>query len=139
MRGTSGQPGSFDALYGFLQVIIILIKPGIVVNNPFLLCWHGESLAGSTDSIKPQALRVTSALSSVSQGLTESAPPALRKRAPAKQKNAKGERFRGSHASDSEVLSKRKIEREGFRRKPDNCLFLKWGVKEVKGLSNPQR
>jgi hypothetical protein len=31
------------------------------------------------------------------------------------------------------------MEREGFRRKPDNCLFLKWGVKEVKGLSNPQR
>jgi hypothetical protein len=24
-----------------------------------LLCWHVESLAGSTDSIKPQALRVT--------------------------------------------------------------------------------
>jgi hypothetical protein len=34
-------------------------KPGRGINNPFLLGWHGESLAGSMYSLKPQALRVT--------------------------------------------------------------------------------
>jgi hypothetical protein len=43
-----------------LQVIISQKKPGIAVNNLFLLCWHVESLAGSTASLKPHALRVPS-------------------------------------------------------------------------------
>src|SRR5918999_5614940 len=59
-----------------------------------LLCWHVESVAGSTDSLKPQALRVPScrlpAGRQVGQGLTESAPPAPGKRAPAKQKKQRG-------------------------------------------------
>jgi hypothetical protein len=40
----------FDGLYGFLQVIIILKKAGESERRRFLLCWHIESLAGSTDS-----------------------------------------------------------------------------------------
>ena len=59
-----------------------------------LLCWHVESVAGSTDSLKPQALRYVQFHERtfgcpplVGQGLTESAPPALRERAPAKQKS----------------------------------------------------
>src|ERR671914_2394819 len=84
MRGTSsGQLGIFDGLYGFLQVIISQKKPGNAVDNPFLLCWHGESVAGSTDSLKPKPFGCPPI---VGQGLTESAPPAPGKRAPAKQK-----------------------------------------------------
>src|ERR671914_2260153 len=49
-----------------------------------LLCWHVGSVTGSTDSLKPHALQVPSCRRA---GLTESAPPALRKRAPAKQKS----------------------------------------------------
>jgi hypothetical protein len=44
----------------------------------------------------------------------------------------------GNDTSVSEVIRKRKIEREGFLRKPDNC-FIASGVKEVKGLSLPER
>ena len=48
------------------------------------------------------------------------------------------QRVRLLHTSNSEVLSKRKIERQGFRRKPDTCFF-KSGVKEVKGLSTSEQ
>src|SRR5918992_499828 len=136
MRGTSsGQLGIFDGLYGFLQVIISQKKPGNAVDNPFLLCWHVESVAGSTDSLKPHALRVPS---SRRAGLDRIRSASLGERAPAKQKNAKRWDSRREHASDSEVLSKRKIERAGFRRKPDTCSFLS-GVKEVKGVSTSER
>jgi hypothetical protein len=60
-RGTpTGQQGTFNGLSGFLQVIMIPKKPGKAINNPFLLGWHGESLAGFMYSLKPQALRVNS-------------------------------------------------------------------------------
>jgi hypothetical protein len=66
----SGRLRIFAGLSGFLlaslklrrsgQVIIVLKKAGKAESNPFLLCWHGKSVAGSTDSLKPQALRVPS-------------------------------------------------------------------------------
>src|SRR5918992_1251594 len=86
-----------------------------------LFCFAGaRSLkAGGADSVKPQALRVTSYRRS---GLTESAPPAFRERAPAKQKRQRG-RFRGGSASNSEVQRIKKNEKQGFRRKPDTCFF----------------
>jgi hypothetical protein len=53
-RGTPDHPEIFAGHSGFLQVIIILKKAEKAVSNPFLLCWHGESLAGSTNSVKPK-------------------------------------------------------------------------------------
>jgi hypothetical protein len=50
---------------------------------------------------------------------------------------SKGE-FPGKPASDSEVLSKRKIEREAFPESPIIACFT-MGVKEVKGLSTSER
>jgi hypothetical protein len=48
-------------------------------------------------------------------------------------KKSKGE-FQESYTSGSDVLRKRKIERQGFLRKPDKCLITS-GVKAVKGDS----
>ena len=95
-----------------------------------MLCWHVESVAGSTDSLKPHALRVPSCRRA---GLDRIRSASSEGTCASQAKKAKGG-VRGCHTSDSEVLSKRKIDREGFRRKPDTCLFPS-GVKAVKGDS----
>jgi hypothetical protein len=83
IRGTKDRPGIFAALSGFLQVIINIKKAGGNEGRRFLLCWHGDRLADSADSLKPCALRVPSCRRA---GLDRIRSASFRKRAPAEQK-----------------------------------------------------
>jgi hypothetical protein len=81
---------------------MILKKPGIAVNNPFLLCWHGDSLAGSTNSLKPHALRVPAYRRAGLDRIRSASSPGT---CASKAKKAKGE-FPGRLSSECGVHSR---------------------------------
>jgi hypothetical protein len=90
--------------------------------HPFLLCWHVKSVAGSTDSLKPQALRVPSYRRAGLEGIRSASLRGTCASKPKKQRGSSGEAI-----PRSPMYPGREKWEEGLSPKPDNCLFYNWG------------